>query len=642
MESIFIYALIFALLTYLLTYFTGHILLSWVRMPDGFPMLREFSKVCTGFFSILTGYALLRTHGISIFSGMIPLFLFLLYWLKQKQAIHNVAEFRSALSSMFSIRLLLLQCLLLVGGVLYTLWKVKDPVSGQTYEVNADLYNYAIIMEHLNKMGIEGGYPDWYSGILPIRNLYHFGELWYGAFYTLLSGQTAFNVFFFQLFPQVMVIYYLGASALIEQYTKMRAARLHFRALLIFFICGISFYLPHHTIFTRGDWWDMGMLSQPKYLFTALFVFYALLAVKRRFLFPLILLAMAALLSCTVAAAALLLSVGAILLLLFATRKISFKQAMRFSLPVLLTLLYIGAYTQFSWYSNRQHAVQQVFAVKQEAPIPLMTYIRLAINCFAGQFIKSVLSLAAYLLLVLLLLRDKEKVNQLREPLTLLLVLHVCSIAAYAVFSFLGVDTVQLWSIVYVPLSAIFCFLIVIVLLETAKPLWYIPLFLLIALSVRQSLLLLRGKTVDMEYMASVKRVYDGSTAVTFISEDFMDRDWSKNINLYPPSPGLKMYYKAYNPVCLSVFEVPDSRNAHFQKALEEIKHNSVFFRYTQWQKERGKFISTEQSKLDFIEQYKVKFIFTYGKAKLPAPLIPQIKSMARDTTCDTYFYALK
>jgi hypothetical protein len=164
----------------------------------------------------------------------------------------------------------------------------------------------------------------------------------------------------------------------------------------------------------------------------------------------------------------------------------------------------------------------------------------------------------------------------------------------------------------------------------------------LIVLSCIQTRLKPRNKTVNMDYVSKARKIYDGGPAVSIISSDFLKRDWSKNINLYPPSPSLKMYFDDYNPVSLSVFEVPKSEDSQFEHALQNIRRNSVLYRYIALQKKNNSFVSIEQSKLDFIQQKKVHYIFTYGDARMPETLRPSVIDSVRDSISRITLYRLK
>jgi hypothetical protein len=417
------------------------------------------------------------------------------------------------------------------------------------------------------------------------------------------------------------VISFLGAGALIESFIQPVKKRFYILAGSVLFIAGISFYLPKDTIFTRGDWWDVGLVFQPKYFFSAVFIFYLLLFVKIKRMLPVVLIGLAAILSCTVTAPAVLITLGLLLLAMWLGKRVTFREFMVLCTPIALVLAFIAAYTLCIRIDNSMHSVQEWTA----APTPAFSfgmYFKTAFNCFAGQLIKSGLSMFPYAILALLLyvctpLQD----NGLQRCLLLILLMHVTSLASYAVFSFMGVDSVQLWTILYVPLSAFACFLVIAAALNAGRPAIKIIAVCLMALSIVQTRIVTRMKAVDPESLNSLLSMYDGSTTVSFISADMLSRDWNKNINLYVPCPFLKLYYKDYLPVCLSAFEIPDSKDAQFQKAVEEIKKNAVFVRFVYLQKKRGAFVSIEQSKLDFIHTHKVRFVFTYPDMPLPEKL---------------------
>ncbi|MDB5226404.1 MAG: hypothetical protein JWN78_597 [Bacteroidota bacterium] len=641
MSSIYIQSLFYAIVSYLVTYAIGHTLIAFLRIPAKHPFLKEFTKLCVGFYSIITLYSLYQTRGITINTGLILICLFLLYWLRKNNYLNTWNEAIKQTISFSFLPYLFFELIILLISFLYLYLKIKDPFVQQTYIVNGDFYSYGTVIEHLNKTGIEGFFFDWKSGIDPPRTLYHFGDHWYAAFYTWITGQNAFFTFYFQLFSHSLVVYFLGACALIEVFIQPKSKLFYFNAIAILVLCGLSFYIPRNTLFTRGDWWDTGLISQPKYLFPAIFVFYSFIFIRFQKIIPIILIALAVVIVCTVAAPAILISIGIYLLYLITFHKITLNNFIRYSLIILSVCIFLGIYTWWIHIINDKNTLPGTFPTH---PVSFsgFYYFKTLINSFAGQVIKSLLSLLPYLLLFFIAMWKNIKNNFLLAALAVLfIIIHISSIVAYAIFSNLF-DAVQLWTIVYVPLTCIVIFLMMGYLFSQDNLVVKILVIVLFIFSVKQAAIFTRGPGINEKFTSEVRKIYDGSTMVYFKAKEDFTSFFTKNINMYGPCGFLKMYYKEYNPICLTYFEIPKSETEVLRRTEDEYIANSSFYKFVQLQKINHQYTSIEQSQLDFIKKFNVRFAFTFPNSKLPKSVVPLVLSSVTDSTGKITLYTLK
>jgi hypothetical protein len=644
MDIVLSTSLVCAVFTLLLTYSIGHILISFIRIPQQLVFLRELAKLCSGIFAVSTVYAVIRTQGFTALLLILLLFVFFIAWLKHTGRLNSLKESFNKINSLNSLPFVLIQLGVLLISVVLLYLKIKDPFSATTFEVYGDFYNYAKIAEHLNKTGVEGCYIDWYTGITPARNLYHFGELWYAAFFSRIFQQTPFYTFYFQLFPVMMVVYVFGGFALIESFFKPQNKLIYALALLLLFSCGISFYIPKDTLFTRGDWNDLSLMYQPKYFYTAVFILFSLLFIRYKKYIPVVLIGLATIVFSAVTAPSILMTLAVWLILLFVLNEITFKELIRYSIPVPVFLVFFGFYVLLMQHINERHAlVDAVSSVASAAPVEFTAYLKTAFNCFAGQIIKSTLSLFSFIILFLsALLRKENQITEFNRIILFLLILHVFSVLSYAVFHIIGVDAVQLWSMQYIPLSAIVCFMIAVNGMMSKSILLRILTAVLVILSFIQSKPYERYRSMDMNYVKQVKRLYDGSMAVFFKSGDDYTSLYSKNISMYAPTQYLIMDYKNYHPVCLNVYDIPKSAIPYHRKMEEEFIRNSVFNTYVVLQKKNNTFVSVTQSQQDFIRDFKIRYVFTYKNAVLPDFIKPGVLHVVRETNYGITLYVLK
>ncbi len=642
MASILISNFLLVLVSFLVTYSAGYVIVAFIKTPKDRPFFREFLILTAGFFSIITIYSLFKTRGITINAGIAVLSFSMGYWLYTHNYLKDVKTALSSLRSEIKLPAVLVQTGIVIAGYLFLLLKLYHPGTGDIYQVYGDFYNYAKNIQHLNKTGIESYYSDWYSGAASARTLYHYGELWYGAFVSLAFKQPPFIAFYFHVFTFCIVFYVAGAAAIIECFFLPPKKYPYFHAAGILLLCGLSFYIPRSTLFTRGDWWDNGLLFQPKYLFGAMVAYYGILLSPSKKIIPLIFISMLCVLCCVVIAPAVFICLAVYILLLFALKETGFRDFIFHGLWMSGALILIGLYTLWINHLNRETGLANGATPSAKDTISLLYYFKTAFNCFAGQGIKSILSLLPYFALsVFVVSPDWKKVRQHYRVILFVIVLHFSSILAYAIF-FNRVDAVQLWTNIYVPLSAIICFILFIFSFSQGKTVVKLVAILFLLLSIKQGGLFSRGTPIQPSTLHYLKTHYNGKASIFFKSGDDFSSVFTKNINMYAPYPYLNIFYPDYNPVCLSIFDIPKSYNPILRRTEEEIIENATFNKFIQVQKRKKHFVSVEQSQLDFIRLHHIEFAFVYRHSQLPAQLVPYVLEYRKDDTEGITFYRLK
>jgi membrane-associated HD superfamily phosphohydrolase len=158
------------------------------------------------------------------------------------------------------------------------------------------------------------------------------------------------------------------------------------------------------------------------------------------------------------------------------------------------------------------------------------SYLKTAFNCVAGQLIKNAMSFIFYILLSFLMLKSKEKkYDELKEILIIIILIHVASLLSYALFNNI-LDAVQLWSNIYIPLAAVFCFIILINLLDKGNRIQKVAAVTLIFLCYYQANIFYRFPIINQKYFNEVGQKYDGGTAVFYKSGADFVSFFSKNV----------------------------------------------------------------------------------------------------------------
>lgn len=642
MELAPINSLWYCILSYFITYWAGHILLIPIKFPSKFQILKEFTKLSAGFFLIFTLYAIFKTNGITSCIGILILGVSLFVLLYKENRLQNFQWRHFLHEARLSIKYIILQLLVLLIVYLFLLYKCYDPLANQDYHIYGDLYNYARNIIFIDHTGVESIYADAFNNFAVNRSLYHYGELWYAAFYYKLFSLAAFQALYFIAFPHILLFLVSGAAALIEVLIEVKNRTIYVFSFTILFITGISFFIPKTTLFTKGEWYDSGLFIQPKFVFSGIGIMYAVILIYLKKYYYVVLIAMSMILANIALAPSFFMAFSLGVLLLFLFKKINTKDFFGLSALILSTVLFIAVYGYAIMILNEKNNSLPSLYNNSIEQTTLAAYLKTAINCFAGQFIKSILSLSVYLIALYCIVKRVLISSEFKKVLYFLLMLHICSILSYAIFHQTTVDAVQLWTFIYIPLSSVFCFLMMIFFLQDKNKIVVLPVLFFMAFSMHQSMLFERRHKIDTHFYKTIKSEYDGSNVVFFKAKETFTSVYSKNINQYAPIPYLLMTDKHYNPVCLSVFEIPLSSERILYDTEKVIIENSVFYRFVQLQKIKKQFVSIEQSQQDFIRRNKVKFAITYFDTPLPSFLQSKASFIAKDSTEGVSFYKIK
>lgn len=349
---------------------------------------------------------------------------------------------------------------------------------------------------------------------------------------------------------------------------------------------------------------------------------------------------MATLLGNMAAGAAILIFIGLYILYLFFIKAEKFKTVLQLTIPVFITLGFIALYALAIKYINSLHPVAEINFNFTTQPISIAYYLKTAFNCFAGQIIKSTLSLLPYLLCFYIF----QKTNQIkikRELIITLVLLHIASILAYSILFGLMVDSIQLYTYIFVPMNAVCCFLIIQFIIRSNSKKWKLTALLFVALSIYQYYSWQPKTKINLKPYTAILKVYNNSNIAIFKGEKDFNNLNEKNVNGYFPFPYLKFYLKNYNPVCLTTLDIPIDSNATINliNTEKEIIQTSTFYRFTQKQKNENKFVSIEQSQLDLIKENNIHSVFVYKNAQLPELIRKSIVDSVYDKTSGITFY---
>ncbi|MBL7926591.1 MAG: hypothetical protein JNK61_06725 [Bacteroidia bacterium] len=195
-------------------------------------------------------------------------------------------------------------------------------------------------------------------------------------------------------------------------------------------------------------------------------------------------------------------------------------------------------------------------------------------------------------------------------------------------------DSVQLFFNFIIPATAIFCFYILLQVIEYKKKVFFAVALLLLGFRVLQFFHFNGIKTnpYSKTYTDYVSRQIDGKNmvAASIINGVSYDRIFAKNTQFRVNDAYLYYINPTYKCHAISVM---DGYNAKGNKALEKLfVEQSVFYQFVQHQKATGVFQDIAQSQIDFIKEKKIKLVFVNKGSYVADSIIALADTTLTDT----------
>lgn len=252
----------------------------------------------------------------------------------------------------------------------------------------------------------------------------------------------------------------------------------------------------------------------------------------------------------------------------------------------------------------------------------LLGDVRTKINIIGGATLH--LSILYAFTLPILWLSRKELIFYLKEKIFVFLafLLPAVALGSWALLSF-NVDAVQIFSNITTPLINIL--LLLLIAYQSSKKKIFSYLYAVIILT--GFFLAIDEFQVKKNIEPSQLEVLQNHLQYTNLlgiswreSKEFSDL-FSKNINVYMLGNYLTTLFSEAFVVELNVHQIPVDSSSRYARAEIAMIKNSPFYRYTEKQKKEGKFKNLEQSHLDFIKEYNIKFLVANKDTQLPTHL---------------------
>lgn len=613
MDLQFVFTQYFALLCFTAAaYVSGHLLLHVCGLaPRKDAALWNY---VAGLVLLTSVYATVHAHGRSILALNLLLFAMAVVFKRQGRT-GTTASPASLLRGLWPAGKEAIWGLLALSFIfLLNLSMLFDLRHGVARLLNKDYSFYARLAASLRDHGVENTLVEVFLPFKGSLGPYHYFDVWLAAG---ISDLTGFHDQFALAIQANSILFFgsfLGATALLRELDVHNVIRSSVAkmllALSLLFITVAKWLYPVWIPLLNMDVWGASMFAMPKNAIVYVLLFPMVLALIRGQWMTLSLLACVLATAYTPVAPVVFLTVGTLLLWAVWQKLTTLGQVLRCFIPMVVLTIAIAAF-----YSMLGDQGQTGFTASDPisyslTPLAIKTMVNIAGKSSLQIFITTI----PFLLLGYWALR---RVDVIRRILLLFVLTAFFGLLIYAVMHAMH-DSVQLWSIIYLPVANIFIWCILILTLlhyKFGRPQQAVALLFLLALVYMNVPALHAYKSpTGLEY-DPITLVPGTSPTFAFITDkDDYSSVFTKLEDVYIGSTHSLM--RQFDPLyitCISNQIIPSDNE--FQADRQK---SSTFLRYVEELKAKGEFTNYEQAQIQFVQQFKVDYLLMSRQRPLP------------------------
>jgi len=641
LSLLLLYSLV-SFLSLLIFYLLGGIVFNILKIGIQEPYLKLFAHLLCGIIVSVFFYSIAITQGNTVFMGLlIPgLFLFSLYNSKQK-----VSE-RLLKTLTLPPTIIILCSIVLLAVCGYNLFFIWDTVHHNLVPPETDMVFYSRVSAYLNFSGIESSYLDYFNANNP--RPYHFFELWITALTGRFSGLNTVVLQQVSVGSILFLILFSGGLAFVSSVKKITIFDIVI-CLFLPFLHGIRIQALPDIFFHRHDFFFFtNPLNHAKlYIVSILFLASGILFLKQRTDMALLIL----LVGC-IANISLITSFPMVIILMTLVTRMENK--IKVIAASVLTILFVYLF----------YSINKTTELMIESP-PLMYMIKSTFTSFGNFKIvfdntaKSITEIVliffpVFIALYLIWKRDKA-ITKLLIPMTLLvIIIFFVSDAIWSVF-LIKSDSIQLFTNIGIPIVNTYFFIVLIILIRQLNS-WKLNMIYLAIIiwgvlclqDTNQNLQRLKNQALNrysQEYLQAVKDELktlnnQGGHLCKFTGTYDM---FAIKFMVYSYKPYLVMMKNNLNITLLQSTEGIGLSDDSLYRSQQYPFLKLLFFnRYLESQKLNNKFLSEEQSRIDFIKENNLEFIIADKGVEIDSSIQSMTESAITDKVSGERFIVLK
>lgn len=607
-ETFIIYFLV-SVLASTVFYIIGGIILNILKVKLDNSYLKVFANLLCGIIASVFIYSIIITPFNAIMIGLLIPFTFILSsFIKQNKVRERLLK-TLALNTK-TIFLCVIVLLAICGYHVFFLWDIDNRLLIPPLD---DHVFYARVSDYMNNKGVESSYLDYFNSNNPAP--YHYFELWVTSLIIRIPGLNTILVQEISLNGIFFLLLYFGGLAIVNSVKKVTVIDIII-CLFIAFFEGIKLPLFPNVLYHQKDFFffDNPMIRQKLYMVSILFIASVLLLLRQRKDIALLILLIGCFLNIslvtTVPFIVIVLSI-----ILRTENKIKIITA-SFLTIAFCYLFYSLNNTSAFWKDNPS------LLVMVKDTFSSFTNIKIAFDNTAKSLIEILLIFFPFLFVFYFLKKRDNSVGNILISTTLLIITVVLiSAIVWSVFT-LKSDSLQLFDNIAIPAVNIYFFTLVLLLLSQLNS---VKLYLLYSvfgiwcvfcfINTNQNLLIDKNGNINNyspEYLHSVKEKLltmndNGGRLVKF---EGTYNNFKIHFHVYAYKPYLAMIKNNINITMLqSTDNITDWDESQYRSQEKIIEDMQFFNRYINKQKSLNKFVSEEQSRINYIKENNLQFI---------------------------------
>lgn len=595
----------------LIFYLIGSLLKNVLKLKEPFNYTSLFSNLLIGVVAFTTTTAIVATSGKTILSLIVLLFVPLFWGYRSFFAKKEQCSQQPSL--LVNKKILLAHTFLALNIIFFVRYSTIHSESNILSLPHPDYLLYARLSYFLLHTGIEHVLtnpvlpPD---GVTP----YHYFENWLNAGIAFISNNNYLQNLMLVVFPLLIFTTWLGICAVLEKLpvSKVFIPLWAFLGTLVMglylpFLYDQFEFLQRMRIFARNEW------NYHKLSVIYVFLLASILAFiqNKKYLAYLLLLSLPVFYTTT--APAIFGGLFLYSLLLF------FRKQKQEAIGVLVHTFVVAIFLKgfYLFFVSKSMDTTPLIMIEK-----LLGDVRTKINIIGGAILH--LSILYIFTLPILWLSRKELLFCLKEKtfISLAFLLPAVGLGSWALYSF-NIDAVQIFSNIAIPLINILLILLIAYQGSKKKTLSYVYIaVILVSFSFTISEIRVKNN-VENSQLEVLKSNLEHTNlfGVSWREPKEFLNIFHKNTNFNMLGNYLTTLFSEAFVVELNVHQTPVDSNSRYAHSEIAMIKNSPFYRYTEKQKKEGKFTGLEQSHLDFIKEFNIKFLITSKDTQLPTHL---------------------
>jgi len=652
MTEIFVYFLAVAIAASIIIYGIGHVIVTMIHFHASGTFTRVFIKFFAGCFSSTAICALYFTSLKTIFLGTSISCIYFFFWYRKYNAKKPIqfTPYRKELA------VVLLFLVVLSAIYSYRFYSASYNGNSILNIPNSDFTFYARISHFIRTTGVESATPSLVYLEQNTRDPYHYFDIWFPSLISAFVGNKDLQVLFLVSYTMGITMVWLGFCAIAETLKKLSALNILFALLATFFLPLQSFF--SEFINTNVNTFFLLTHAPPDYLA------YGLWNMSK--MYPVYLVFIAAILALIKNEKAIAIAILSVLPFIYTTIAIPITIALSFYIlfdfiyiskekkffigtSVFLALVYLFIFAFYLPYLTDSVGVQ-LDPFRRIGVEPLYKSILRPVKIFVDTTLQVIILVFPFVVLLFLELRSKRQLRTLpseflknlrnKPYVQLALILYCASLISWCIL-FDIVDANQFFVKTAIVMINILCFF---VLVNLSKPLLKLLAFVLAIYFINittKDIFEQRLYSEDFakkvqEETKSTERIIGFMLGAADYKDGFGDNIvdvLGDHITLFRPDS----YF-----VNLTITDWPLPEEKMESDSMKQYLSQHDFYQFITNQKKLSSFHNIAQSRIDFIDEYKVDCIMASSHVALDSLLVKRISKAVQDPYSGQQFLLLR